>query len=185
MTHEHLFQEHLPTNDLLFDGASYDLDWDGSRTTSSPGTPALPTLDYAIYLINAVKFHCGQTFHLFDEDSFMSGLYGFFGRQTDHPSGRRPGDDLWYVHFLLILAFGKAFVTQRNQGRRPPGAEYFTTALHLLPAIMLLWQDPVLSVEIMCCIALYFQCLDYRLVAHNYVSFPNSLRQTLGTDSSL
>lgn len=170
MTHEHLYQTQMPTDNLLFDGSCYDLDWNGSRVSPGPDTPPLPTMDYAIFLVNAVKFHCGQTFHLFDEETFMNGLYSFFEHPSGQPQFERPGDELWFVHFLLILAFGKAFVSQKTQGRRLPGVEYFTKALHLLPAMIGLWQEPVSTVEILCCIALYLQCLDYRLVAHNYVS---------------
>ena len=32
----------------------------------------MPTLDYAIYLINAVTFHLEQLCHIFDESTFES-----------------------------------------------------------------------------------------------------------------
>ena len=72
MLHEHVYHSPLPTGSLLFDESAYDLDWDGSRTTVSPEIPMTPTLDFSIYLINAVKFHAGQLYHLFDEKTFMS-----------------------------------------------------------------------------------------------------------------
>ena len=169
MTHEYLHHTPLPDMDLLFDGMTYDLGWNGSRTNDPTLTiPALPTVDHAIYLVNAVKFHCGQIYHLFDDESFMKSLYHFY----EEPPGRKPDDEMWYVHFLVIIAFGKAFTTKKNQGRCPPGAEFFIKALHLLPDMIMLWQDPVHATEIFCCIALYLQCAHYRLVAHNFVRYP-------------
>lgn len=110
MIHEFILKSPLPTADLLFDGQAYDLGWEGSARMTPYDSPAMPALDYAIYLINAVKFHCAQVFHLFDEKSFMSSLYEFYRNQQAEHVKR----SLWYVHFLLILAFGKAFVTKRN-----------------------------------------------------------------------
>jgi hypothetical protein len=40
-----------------------------------------------------------------------------------------------------------------------------------LPSIHILVQEPILSTEVLCCIALYFQCLDYRHSSHCYVGF--------------
>jgi proline utilization trans-activator len=34
----------------------------------------MPTLDYAIYLVNTVKFHLGPFYHLFDADTFEKRL---------------------------------------------------------------------------------------------------------------
>ena len=152
--------------DLIFDGMTYELGWNGSRCTEPElSTPALPTVDHAIYLVNTVKFHCGQIYHLFDDESFMESLYHFY----EDPLTKQPDDEMWYVHFLVIMAFGKAFTNKKNQGRCPPGADFFVKALHLLPNMIMLWHDPVHATEIFCCIALYLQCADHRLVAHNFV----------------
>lgn len=170
MTHEYVHQTTVPTTALLFDGAAYDLNWNDRRTAADLDTPSLPTLDYAIYLINAVKFHCGQMFHLFDEASFMDSLYDFYS----DPTHRIAEADLWYIHFLIILAFGKAFTTQRNQGKKPPGSDFFVKAVQLLPNTIVLERRPLISTEIICCISLYLQCLDYRDAAHIYVRLPSS-----------
>ncbi|OJD37902.1 zn 2cys6 transcription factor [Diplodia corticola] len=165
MTHEFIYQTTVPSTTLLFDGAAYDLNWSDRRTAAHLETPLLPTLDYAIYLINAVKFHCGQTFHLFDEASFMESLYDFYS----DPNHSIAEAHLWYIHFLIILAFGKAFTTQRSQGKRPPGTDFFAKAVQMLPSTILLERQPLMSTEILCCISLYLQCLDYRDAAHNYI----------------
>ncbi|GLI82258.1 hypothetical protein PoHVEF18_010686 [Penicillium ochrochloron] len=164
LTHEHIYQESLPTGALLFDGTTYDLGWDGLRRPQDPDIPAVPTFDHALYLINVVKFRCGQLYHLFDENNFMSNLHEFYsGAQPNATAG------LWYIHFLLILAFGKGFVQHKLQGNKPAGAEYFVKALQLLPDISVLHQEPIESTEILCCVALYLQALDCRSSAHNYI----------------
>jgi len=159
---------------MLFDGTMYDLDWDGFRDSVDPDTTVLPSSDYAVYLINAVKFHCGQMFHLFDEASFMQQFAEFHDGSTDVPKTK----SLWYVHFLLILAFGKAFVVRSNSTRKPPGAELFAQAMKLLPDITYLCTRPMEAVEILCCAALYLQCLDFRCPAYNIVSSSPLVRPT-------
>ena len=118
-----------------------------------------------MYLINTVKFRSGQLYHLFDENEFMAGLHDFYSKPKSTSTA-----GLWYIHFLLMLAFGKGFVQHKLQGNKPPGAEFFVRALQLLPDISVLHQEPIESTEILCCIALYLQALDCRSSAHNYVS---------------
>lgn len=170
MSHERALGSPLLSDNLLFQSKVYDLGWDGQRSTSSSPDidPAiLPTPDYAIYLINAVKFHCGQMFHLFDEESFMERFTRFHEVSADR-STLMP---LWYIHYLLVLAFGKAFLARNNKARRPPGAELFAQAMKLLPDITFLCTDPVESIEILCCAALYLHSLDFRSSAYQLVSF--------------
>ncbi|GAB1201966.1 hypothetical protein APSETT445_000564 [Aspergillus pseudonomiae] len=181
MTHEHLYNAPLPTGSLYFDGSAYDLGWEGTRTTVTHEIPMAPPLDFSIYLINAVKFHAGQLFHLFDEETFMGGLYAFY----ENPEHQMAHSGLWYIHYLLILAFGKAFVVQRNQGSRPPGCEFFTKALQLLPDTTNLCRDPIVATEILCCIALYLQSLDCRNSAHNYIGQAARIAQAQGMHTNM
>ncbi|KAM0351111.1 hypothetical protein ACHAPU_002895 [Fusarium lateritium] len=160
---------------LLFDGSAYDLGWDGSRITPPPDPPIMPSLDHAVFLINSVKFHCGQLFHLFDEETFMGYLHEFYADPNSHIAAA----DLRYIHLLLILAFGKAFSENNNyQAKRPPGADYFVTALRLLPSIHILVYEALISTEILCCIALYFESLDYRHSSHGFIG--QAMRVALG-----
>ncbi|EAU30077.1 conserved hypothetical protein [Aspergillus terreus NIH2624] len=164
LLHVHLYHSPLPTESLLFDESAYDLGWDGSRTAVSLEVPMTPSLDYSIYLINSVKFHAGQLYHLFDEGSFMEALYAFHN-QSDHQAAV---SQLWYIQYLLLIAFGKAFVVQRNHGNTPAGYEFFLKALQLLPDITRLSREPIIATEVLCCIALYLQSLDFRSSAYGY-----------------
>ncbi|THX36628.1 hypothetical protein D6D10_06509 [Aureobasidium pullulans] len=134
MSHEQILGSMPGQESLFFQSEIYDLGWDGTRgpfASTPPMEPAtLPTADHAIYLINAVKFHCGQMFHLFDEETFMRCFAIFHDPTVIDKSSLMP---LWFVHYLLILAFGKAFLARGTRGRRPPGAELFVQAMQLLP----------------------------------------------------
>ncbi|CAJ0554730.1 Ff.00g132430.m01.CDS01 [Fusarium sp. VM40] len=175
LTHEYIHQSPIATDTLLFDGSAYDLGWDGSRITPAPDPPIMPSLDHAVFLVNTVKFHCGQLFHLFDEETFMGYLHEFYA----DPTGQIAAADLRYIHLLLVLAFGKAFAENNNyQSKRPPGADYFVTALRLLPSIHILVYEPLISTEILCCIALYFESLDYRHSSHGFIG--QAMRVALG-----
>ncbi len=168
MTHEKVMKEPLPPENLLFEGKSYDLGWDGTRRLSlatQPDPPALPSTDFAMYLISAVKFHCGQLFHLFEEEHFMQQFSAF----QDNPIQVTQSHGLWYIHYLLILAFGKAFVGQNSKGRKPPGAELFVHALELMPDFAFYRADPIEAIQVLCCAALYLHCLDYRGAAFRMI----------------
>ncbi|GKU20030.1 unnamed protein product [Fusarium langsethiae] len=175
LTHEYIHQSPIAADNLLFDGLAYDLGWNGSRIAPVPEPPVMPSLDHALFLVNTVKFHCGQLFHLFDEETFMGYLHEFY----NDPKGHIEAADLRYVHLLLILAFGKAFAENNNyQSKRPPGADYFVTALRILPSIHVLVYEPLISTEILCCIALYFESLDYRHSSHGFIG--QAMRVALG-----
>ncbi|KAL8830592.1 MAG: hypothetical protein Q9191_001345 [Dirinaria sp. TL-2023a] len=163
--HERLYGVPLPAASHLFQGPAYELGWDGRRGTAELDDAILPTADFALFLINAVKFHCGQLFHLFDEQEFMRNF------STYHDQGHRDNcSELWHIHYLLILALGKAFIVRVGQNRRPPGANLFVQAMRLLPDTTYLCNDPIPSIEILCCAALYFQCSDMRDPAYSLVS---------------
>ena len=166
MVHEQVHASPLPTEMRHFDETAYELDWNGLRTAASLETPVTPALDFSIYLLNAVKFHAGQLYHLYDEPSFTDGLYAY----NADPVQQRAADPLWYVHYLLLLAFGKAFVSQRRPDHhRFAGYEFFAPALQLLPDAIYLYRYPMPATEVLCCVALYLHSLDFRSPAYGYV----------------
>ena len=158
----------MPTSALVFDSCTYHLGWDGLPTSddSSRALPVLPTMDHALHLVDLVRFHCGELFHLWDDKTFTNNLHAFYAQDPPSKSGR----ELWYVQFLLILSLGKAFSMKKSQGSRPPGADLFIAAMCALPHTIFLFSDPLLATEVLCALALYSQCIDYRMMAHNYVS---------------
>lgn len=169
MSYEHLHQVPLPSTALMFDSKVYLLNW----AADSGQAPVLPNLDYAIHLVNIVKFHCNPLFHLLDDDTFMPKLHAHYhsaASAADHDEEARDQDQPWFIHFLLILAFGKAISSKSNRGSEPPGASFFMHAIQLLPNMTVLWDEPVQSAEILCCIALYLHCIEHRGSAYNYVS---------------
>jgi proline utilization trans-activator len=148
------------------DGTAYALDWPDTDAIGS-GREDMPTLDYAIYLINTVKFHLGQLYHIFDENTFESRLREFY---TTSPEDSTERDKIWLVQLLVILALGKAFLSRESTNTKPPGAKYFERALALLPVVHKLYADPVTSVEAYCAIALYEQSIEHRNSAYTHVS---------------
>ncbi|ETS82783.1 hypothetical protein PFICI_04659 [Pestalotiopsis fici W106-1] len=182
MVYERVFRNRIPDMCRNIEGLgnAYDLKWDGEPTSAGCSPVTIPAIDHSIYLINAVKFHCAQLYHMFDEDTFMSTFYAFY----ENPSDRDAIDKLWYVHFMVILAFGKGF-TVRKHGKDAPGLEYFIQALQSLPNMIMLWRHPVHAVEVLTCIALYLHCLDYRIVALNYMGQAVRLALSYGLNTDI
>jgi proline utilization trans-activator len=92
----------------------------------------------------------------------MLELSSFYENPADEIQKRK----LWYVHYLLIMAFGKACSSRSVERGKPPGVELFVQAIKLIPDLSHVWTDPFTAAEIFCCAALYFQCSDYRFAAY-------------------
>lgn len=174
MISEHLRRHDSPEMPLNPDGHALTLSWPSVGGVGPLSMERLPSLDYALYLTNTVKFHLGQMYHLFDEKTFMQDLHRFYNqgpRREPLPERR-----LWYIHYLLIMAFGKALLSG-CVGEQPVGSEFSARAIELLPDSFGLYQDPILSIEILSCLALYLQSIDHRNSAYLYVSEnPNPIR---------
>lgn len=89
----------------------------------------------------------------------MKSLYDFYPQDL-----RETRKSLWYIQFF-ILAFGKSFTPHKSQERKPPGTNYFVKALQMMPDHYFLYSSPMISTEILCCIALFYH---FRSPAHNY-----------------
>ncbi|KAI1051995.1 hypothetical protein LB506_003620 [Fusarium annulatum] len=171
MTHERVKGRPLSMHNLHFagtEGKVFDLKWDGTRKFTSqdvPDTSALPTKDFALYLINSVKFHCGWLYSLFDEDIFMERFRLFHENPTEYARA----EPLWFVHYLLVLAFGKAFVVQSTKSRRPPGGDFFIQAMKLMPDFNFFDCDIIEEMQVLCCAALYLQSVDHIQQAYRLV----------------
>lgn len=185
MTHKRLTGSPLSPDPekLLFDDHVYDLRWDGNKTNSNPqavfDVSNLPTPDFAKYLIDSVKFHCGQLFYLFEESRFMEQFATF----QQNPAQEARSSPLWFSHYLLILAFGKSFVVQSTRSRSPSGAEHFAQAVQCMPDLTFFDGDPIEKTQVLCCAALYLQCAHsrgpaYRMVMMKTHCFPPNPRLT-------
>lgn len=171
MVHQRLTDAPLPPDpdNLLFDNHVYDLKWDGNKA-NAPGdifnVSKLPTPDFARHLINSVQFHCGQLFYLFEEERLMAQFAAF----QRNPAEEARSSPLWFCHYLLILAFGKSFVVQSARSQSPSGAEHFVQAMQCMPDMTLFDGDPIAKTQVLCCAALYLQCVHRRAPAYRMVS---------------
>ncbi|KAM0187692.1 hypothetical protein ACHAPI_011012 [Fusarium lateritium] len=143
----------------------YNLSWDTRPPNEKPDVGNLPSLDYAIYLFHTFKFHIGQTYRLFDEVEFVNQIRDFYSDAQRKAEENR----LWYVKFLLILAFGTAFhLSQPLSSGQPPGSKFFVRAMGLMPDHTALWKDSLFAIEILAMVGLYLYSIDQRESAHVY-----------------
>ncbi|KAM0469901.1 hypothetical protein ACHAP7_009744 [Fusarium lateritium] len=160
----------------------YNLSWDTRPPNEKPDVGNLPSLDYAIYLFHTFKFHIGQTYRLFDEVEFVNQIRDFYS------DAQRKAEDnrLWYVKFLLILAFGTAFhLSQPLSSGQPPGSKFFVRAMGLMPDHTALWKDSLFAIEILAMVGLYLYSIDQRESAHVYLGQAIRIAQLEGLHTQL
>ncbi|KAM0370557.1 hypothetical protein ACHAO7_008624 [Fusarium culmorum] len=151
----------------LIEDDIYTLSWNIRPPHEKPDVTGLPSLDHAIYLFHTFKFHLGQTYRLFDEVEFVNEIRDFYSDAQSKAEESR----LWYVKFLLILAFGTAFhSSQWMPSTEPPGSKFFVRAMGLMPDHTALWKDSLLAIEVLAMVGLYLYSIDERESAHVYVS---------------
>ena len=132
--------------------------WKTSSPTDVPDISGLPSLNHAIYLFNTVKFHLGQAYRFFSAD-FEQELRDFYANAGAKAAESR----LWLVKYLLILAFGTAFLAPPNLGSpEPPGSKWFTRAMTLMPDTTSLWRDSLLAIEVLALAGIYLHSIDER-----------------------
>ncbi|PPJ55688.1 hypothetical protein CBER1_05872 [Cercospora berteroae] len=146
------------------DGTAFRLRWE-TKTAVEPGDlNDLPAADYALYLYNSVKFRLGELFGIMDEASFMNHFERFHREPWQVATEQR----LWFVEYLLILAYGKALLS--HPGRSPvPGSDFAARAMALLPDAATLHEEGMHSIEVLALVALYFQSIDMRVTAYQYI----------------
>ncbi|QKD46620.2 fungal-specific transcription factor domain-containing protein [Fusarium oxysporum Fo47] len=157
----------------------YKLSWTQLEKADVSG---LPSLDYAIYLFHTFKFHLGQTYRLFDEVEFVNQIRDFYSDAQSKAEENR----LWYVKFLLILAFGTAFLSsQPLPSKEPPGAKFFVRAMGLMPDHTALWKDSLFAIEVLAMVGLYLYSIDERESAHVYLGQAIRIAQLEGLHTQL
>ncbi|KAJ5691547.1 fungal-specific transcription factor domain-containing protein [Penicillium malachiteum] len=166
LTGSPLFQD---SGTLSFDQHVYDLKLDGNKANCSMDIfdiSSLPPPIFSLHLINSFKFHVGELFFLFEESSFMNKLAAF----QQNPAQIARSSPLWFCHYLLILAFGKSFVVQSTQSKSPSGGDHFIQAMQCMPDFTFFHGDPIEKIQVLCCAALYVQCVDCRSPAYRIVN---------------
>ncbi|GKZ39165.1 hypothetical protein AbraIFM66950_012002 [Aspergillus brasiliensis] len=159
---------------LAVDGDAYQIQWRHASSEEAPDISGLPSLEHALYMVSTVQFHFTHLYRLFDEDEFFRHMYEFY----DDAAAKVQESRLWYVQFLIILAFGEAFLDPvRNHANTASWTKYFSRAMSLLPDITGLWQDPTLAIEVLALIGLYFHSVDMRDSAYCYIG--HSMRMAL------
>ncbi|CZR32860.1 uncharacterized protein FPRO_01934 [Fusarium proliferatum ET1] len=157
----------------------YKLSWTQLDKADVSG---LPSLDYAIYLFHTFKFHLGQTYRLFDEVEFVNQIRDFYSDAQNKAEENR----LWYVKFLLILAFGTAFLSsQPLPSKEPPGAKFFVRAMGFMPDHTALWKDSLFAIEVLAMVGLYLYSIDERESAHVYLGQAIRIAQLEGLHTQL
>ncbi|KAM0198623.1 hypothetical protein ACHAQI_012295, partial [Fusarium lateritium] len=164
---QYVDQEASPEVPLNHDGAAFNIDLPSMKQSDVViSMESLPSLDYALYLTNTVKFHIVQTYHLFDEQRFMQSLMSLY---NDGPPPLSAENRMWYVQYFLVMALGKGLLTRGMSKAGLPGGDYFMRAMELFPNANGLYQDPILSIEVCCGLALYLQAVDHRNSAYLYL----------------
>ncbi|KAF4965665.1 hypothetical protein FSARC_6560 [Fusarium sarcochroum] len=160
----------------------YTISWNIRPPHEKPDVTGLPSLDYAIYMFHTFKFHLGQTYRLFDEVEFVNQIRDFYSDAQLKAEENR----LWYVKFLLILAFGTAFhSTQPLPSGEPPGSKFFVRAMGLMPDHTALWKDSLLAIEVLAMVGLYLYSIDERESAHVYLGQAIRIAQLEGLHTQL
>ncbi|CAG8927946.1 unnamed protein product [Penicillium salamii] len=153
---------------LNLDGTAFRLHWQPKAVVDASDLVKLPPVDHASMLYNIVKFRLGELFGIVDEKSFLK-LFDEFHRCPLKTAQMHP---LWFIKYLMILAFGKALTSYPNPTAiAPSGSDLAARALSLLPDVAFLQDErpALLAIEVLALIALYFQSIDMRSPAYQYI----------------
>ncbi|KAG4440570.1 hypothetical protein IFR05_003937 [Cadophora sp. M221] len=122
----------------------------------------MPAEDYAEYLANTLHFTLSSLYYLFDKDAFLTTLHQFYQNQHSTSS-------LWQIEMLLVFAFGSSILAREAGKSGPAGTAFLARAVEALPDPHRLRQDPIVSIEILCLLALFMQAIDMRRAAYDYI----------------
>ncbi|KAL4952954.1 hypothetical protein BDW69DRAFT_195255 [Aspergillus filifer] len=166
----------------LFDGDLYPIQWAPVAPGLPPDISNLPSIDHALYLFNTVKFHLGHNFRIVHEPEFVENVHRFYyGDAVKQACESR----LWLVEFLLVLAFGNAFLAQGKSATGPPGAKYFVRAMSLMPDHTSLSRGGFVAIEALALTGLYLYSIDHRSSAHVYIGHAIRIAQMDGMHTQL
>ena len=159
-------ESNCPPDPWHLDGMAFKLQWRPVPPDDIPDVTNLPPLDYALFLFNTVKFYFGFLSFMIDEDLYLRDLHEFY----QDPATKAASSRYWYTQYLLVLAFGKAFLTHKNPSGIPPGYQYAARAMALLPDLSGMHKDPLTCIQALSLAAVYLQSIDMRRAAFQHVS---------------
>ncbi|CAG9998268.1 unnamed protein product [Clonostachys byssicola] len=154
-----------PSELFAVDGSAFKLTWVALPPNGIPDLSGLPQTDHGLYMFHTVKFHLGYFSMIIDEPRFLARLHEF----EMHPEEVAQSHRLWLAEYILILAFGEAFLNRPSRGDAPAGTALAARALALLPDLPQLHEEGLLSIEVLSLVALYLHCLDMRVNAFLYI----------------
>ncbi|KAJ6790018.1 hypothetical protein PWT90_06743 [Aphanocladium album] len=164
-----LLGQHLPDQGYVADPGHFDgghkLIWNPVSWDETPDVSNLPPLDYALLLFNVAKFYLGSIFYLIDEQDWLRNLYELYEDQAAKAEKSRH----WYAQYLLILAYGKVFITNQSSAEGPTGHQYAARAMALMPDLSGLAPDSITAVQALVLGAVYLQSIDMRVGALQHV----------------
>ncbi|KAF5020472.1 hypothetical protein F66182_7511 [Fusarium sp. NRRL 66182] len=165
-----LLGKHLPeaNNEPLpwhLDGVAFRLQWRPRMPDEQPDVSNLPPSDYAFFLVQTARFYLGPLASLIDEAEFLQNVKELY---QDAPA-KAASCKLWYAQYLLMIAFGKAFLGGKNLDASPSGHQYAARAMPLMPELAGIALDPVLSAQALTLAAIYFQSIDMRVAAYQHI----------------
>ncbi|KAI8659193.1 Fungal-trans domain-containing protein [Fusarium sp. Ph1] len=149
-----------------WDLETINLAWSPVGLYDHPDVSGLPSCEYALYLLSTVQYHLGSLYEIIDHEPFREQVERFY----QDPAGEAYRSRFWYSQFLLVLAFGEAFLsTGSNKG--VPGIKYASRGLSLIPSLIPLDKDKesLAVVQAHCLAALYLQAVDLRLMAFQII----------------
>lgn len=152
---------------FYLDGDVYPFEWPRATTPGLPDTTGLPSLNYALYLFQTVRFHLGRAYRFFDEELFINNIHEFYNSSSDEKAVR---PRFWFVQFLMVLALGNAFLSRPRNQKDPPGSKYFSRAMSAMPNYTSTGKDSLLAIEALALVGLYLYAIDHRESAHVHVS---------------
>jgi hypothetical protein len=155
---------------LYLDGDIYPFAWDHASASGPIDTSDLPSLDYALYLFQIVRFRLGQAYRLFEEDYFINYLHRFY---ETRPDAKATEPRFWFVQFLMVLALGNAFISRPRNQKDPPGSKYFVRAISAMPTKISTGKNSLFAIEALALVGVYLYAIDHREAAHVHVSTGN------------
>ncbi|EEU33481.1 uncharacterized protein NECHADRAFT_98443 [Fusarium vanettenii 77-13-4] len=122
-----------------------------SPRVTAKHAPQLPNEDEAFRLLEAVSL--------------------FIGQSQSHYDSREISDRLWYIQVIIILAIGKLYAANFEQGGHDLlGQELFGFAQQSFPSMSVQYANGRLGVELNALMAMYLQMMDRKEEAHLYIT---------------